>query len=105
MPKPRKKRGHMMIRRVRRNPLVATAAEKAAVHDQDADDGGAGFSGRNTTDFLSNTETTDFVTDNELDISDELYAEYAETVDDRSAEAAKPTFGVMAKMYDAVSRL
>jgi hypothetical protein len=69
------------------------------------DDGGMGFIARNSIDFFSNDDLTDFVPDNELRLRDEIYAQYEETLGERVMAEGKDAFDAMAKLENTLAGL
>ena len=104
MPKKRR-RGRMMIRRKSRPVEATTSAPKAVAAASKQTDGGEGFTARNSIDFFGNDEFSDFIPDDELRLSDELYGEYVEAYGEQVAADSKPTLDAIAKLNNTVSRL
>ena len=104
----KKQRGRMMIRR--RSSVAdepPPAQKRAAVISPTPvrEDGGQGFSGRNSIDFFGHDSMSDFVSDNELRLSDEIFAQYEETLGERVAAENKPTFDALGKLENALAGL
>lgn len=98
----------MMIRRrsmAAETPVVAQSQAAVIAPTTRQDDGGEGFTARNSTDFFGNDDLSDFVPDNELRLSDEIYAQYEETLGERVARESKPTIDALAKLENTLSGL
>jgi hypothetical protein len=86
-------------------PVVAQRQAETIASTAMLDDGGAGFTARNSTDFFGNSDLSDFLPDNELRLSDEIYAQYEETLGERVARENRPAIDALAKLEDTLSGL
>lgn len=102
----KRSRGRMMIRRRRATePATAPEHEAVASPQKGEDDSGEGFVARNSVDFFTNDDIGDFIPDNELRLSDEIFSLYEESLGERVAQENKPAFDAMAKLENTLAGL
>lgn len=103
---PKKKRYvQMAIRRKIRNSTAPEVESVQSDADSNADDQGIGFVQKNNTDFFDNESYSDFVSDDELDVSEELLIEFQESFGAETAKKNEALLSSLAKMYSLAGDL